>query len=79
MEFPTAVKSLAYVCHPERSAYELLIVDDAIREALMAHRTAGEIREVGMGCGMRSLLQDGLRQVLAGVTSPDEVLRVCQG
>jgi len=43
------------------------------------HRTANEIREVGMGSGMRSLLQGGFRQVLGGITSPDEVLRVCQG
>jgi len=54
-------------------------LDEEIRGALMAHRTASEIRETAVRRGMRTLLQDGLRQVLAGMTTPDEVLRVCQG
>ncbi len=59
--------------------YELLVADDAARAALMAHRSAGELRDAALHAGMTSLLQDGLRQVIAGLTSPDEILRVCQG
>jgi type II secretory ATPase GspE/PulE/Tfp pilus assembly ATPase PilB-like protein len=59
--------------------YELLVVDDAIRGALTTHASAGQLREIASGRGMRSLLQDGWRQVVAGVTTPEEVLRTCQG
>jgi type II secretory ATPase GspE/PulE/Tfp pilus assembly ATPase PilB-like protein len=38
-----------------------------------------DLREIAASRGMRSLLQDGLRQVLAELTKPEEVLRTCQG
>ena len=59
--------------------YELLVVDDAIRGGLTTHASAGHLREIAASRGMRSLLQDGLRQVVAGLTTPEEVLRTCQG
>jgi general secretion pathway protein E len=55
--------------------YELLVVDDAIRGALTNQASAGQLREIAVRSGMRSLLQDGWRQVVAGVTTPEEVLR----
>jgi general secretion pathway protein E len=57
--------------------YELLVVDDAIRAEFLARRESGAIRRVAVEHGrMRSLRLDGWRQVAAGVTTPDEVLRV---
>ena len=55
--------------------YELLPVDDEVRR--MIHDGAGEheIRRHAQTGGMRSLRDDGLRWVLAGETSIEEVLR----
>jgi general secretion pathway protein E len=58
--------------------YELLVMDDALRAALSAQRSVGELRRLARERGMQSLREDGLRQVRLGVTSPAEVLRVSQ-
>lgn len=54
--------------------YELLVLDDEIREALQ--RGAGEIRRLAVQRGMRTLREDGLRLVREGITTVEEVLRV---
>jgi general secretion pathway protein E len=56
--------------------YELLTIDDPLRRLI--HDNAGEhqIRQYAESHGMRILRQDGLRWVLAGETSIEEVLRV---
>ncbi len=55
--------------------YELLAVDDRIRVELLQHRGAGELRRLAVEQGMRTLRDDGLRLVRAGVTTPEEVLK----
>ncbi|MCB1746926.1 MAG: type II secretion system ATPase GspE [Gammaproteobacteria bacterium] len=56
--------------------FELLVVDDALRQAV--HEGAGEraLREAARASGMRTLREDGLAKVLAGETSLEEVIRV---
>ena len=62
-----------------RSAiYELLIVDDDIRQLIMKNADASMIKAMAMDKGMQTLRQDGARKVLAGLTSVDEVVRVTQ-
>jgi general secretion pathway protein E len=62
-----------------RSAiYELLIVDDEIRQLVMKNADASMIKALAMEKGMQTLRQDGARKVLDGVTSVDEVVRVTQ-
>jgi general secretion pathway protein E len=62
-----------------RSAiYELLTVDDDIRQLLMKNTDAATIKAQAMNRGMRTLRQDGAERVLEGVTSVDEVVRVTQ-
>jgi general secretion pathway protein E len=56
--------------------YELLQVNDAIREEVHQRRGAGRIRTLAVEQGMRPLRHDGWRQVRAGITTPEEVLRV---
>lgn len=58
--------------------YELLTVDDAIRRLIMQQANASTLRTAAIERGMRPLLQDGARQVLAGRTTAEEVLRVTQ-
>ncbi len=55
--------------------YELLVLDDEMRAQLQRDPGAGPLRRLAAGKGMTGLREDGLRQVLAGVTTPEEVLR----
>jgi len=55
---------------------ECLIMDDALRSALMRHAGMGEIERIARTAGMRTLLDDGIAKALAGVTTLEEVLRV---
>jgi general secretion pathway protein E len=56
--------------------YELLTIDDPLRRLI--HDNAGEhlIRQHAESHGMQRLRQDGLRWILSGETSVEEVLRV---
>lgn len=58
------------------SLSELLLVDDVLREAVLRKLPTGELQEVAVRQGMRTLLQTGLGRVLSGQTTVDEVLRV---
>ncbi len=55
---------------------ELLILDDQLREALMRQPDSVELERLARQRGFTSLYEDGLRQVVAGITSLEEVLRV---
>jgi len=52
------------------------LVDDALRAELLAAPGTDRLRRVALERGMRPLRADGWRQVAAGVTTPEEVLRV---
>jgi len=56
--------------------YELLVLDEELRAEVMRKRGSGELHRVAVAHGMRTLLEDGLRQVRAGVTTMEEVRRV---
>jgi type IV pilus assembly protein PilB len=58
--------------------YEILFMNETIRDLVMQRRTASEIKEQAMKNGMRSLAQSGWLKVRRGSTSPQEVLRVTQ-
>jgi general secretion pathway protein E len=51
-------------------------MSDGIRSLVMQHATAGEIRKLAIEQGMRTMFDNGLRKVMAGVTTIEEVLRV---
>ncbi len=56
--------------------FELLTVDDAVRDKIQSRANVTEIRESAVSAGMRLLREDGLRKIAAGVTTPAEVQRV---
>jgi general secretion pathway protein E len=56
--------------------YELLTIDDEIRALILKNVDAGTIRRAAAARGMKSLLNDGVRKVMAGHTTMEEVLRV---
>ena len=58
--------------------YELLMVDDEIRTLVLSGRSAGAVGKRARDAGMRTLRDDGIRVVLEGNTSLDEVMRVTQ-
>jgi len=60
------------------SILELLQMTDPIRRLIMQKATSGEIHDLAVQEGMRTMYQDGLLKCLAGVTTIEEVLRVTQ-
>ena len=56
--------------------YELLVLDEELRAEVMRQRGSGELHRVAVAHGMRTLLEDGLRQVRADVTTMEVVRRV---
>ncbi|MEQ8278822.1 MAG: type II secretion system ATPase GspE [Deltaproteobacteria bacterium] len=58
--------------------YELLMIDDDIRRLILKNVDAGTIKKQAVEHGMRTLLMDGVRKVLQGNTTPEEVLRVAK-
>jgi len=56
--------------------YELLKMDDDIRSAIIARSSAATIRQIAIEKGMRTLRQDALDKVKAGLTTIEEVIRV---
>ncbi len=57
---------------------ELMIIDDEIREKIMERGDASGIKKVAQSKGMTTLRQDGIRRVLAGRTTPVELVSVTQ-
>lgn len=56
--------------------YELLKMDDDIRSAVTQRQSAAAIKQIAMAKGMRSLREDALHKVKAGLTTIEEVVRV---
>jgi type IV pilus assembly protein PilB len=56
--------------------YEVMVIDDEIREAIMARQDAAVIKKIAQKNGLISILEDGLDKVRSGVTTLEEVLRV---
>ena len=56
--------------------FELMAMSTGIRQVLLRGGSSLEIKEVARKEGMRTLIDDGWRLVVDGVTTPSEVLRV---
>jgi general secretion pathway protein E len=56
--------------------FDLLIVNDKIRELIRENPNMSEIRRVATEAGLRTLFEDGSRLVIEGETSIQELLRV---
>ncbi len=55
--------------------FEILLVNEAIRELIAAGEPAASIRDRAVQQGMRTLREDGLRSIFTGATSVEEVIR----
>lgn len=59
--------------------YEIFQIDDQVRNLIFEKTGATELRQRARELGMRTLREDGLRKVVAGLTTLEEVLRVTMG
>ncbi|MBI5078867.1 type II/IV secretion system protein, partial [Candidatus Saganbacteria bacterium] len=58
--------------------FEILTVDDKIKDMVLNGASAKEIRLAAIAAGMKTLHDDGLLKVMEGKTTIDEVIRVTQ-
>lgn len=58
--------------------YELMMIDEQVREMIHQRQTAGQIKQKAIEKGLQTLRMDGARKVMAGATTISEVLRVTQ-
>ena len=58
--------------------FELLVVTDALKDAIARGASRAELRAIAEAEGMRPLRQDGWEKIEAGRTTVEEVLRVVQ-
>jgi type IV pilus assembly protein PilB len=56
--------------------YEIMHVSDKLRREIAQRGSEASLRDAALGSGMISLGEDGLSKVKAGVTTPEELLRV---
>ncbi len=58
---------------------EILTMDDEVRGMINQELTTPQIRERARELGMRTLREDGVRKVLAGMTTAEEVIEATMG
>ncbi len=61
-----------------KGIFELLPVDEGLRQLILKRSSADVLKEYAVGNGMRTLRDDGWRKVRAGITTVAEVMRVTQ-
>ncbi|MFH1867803.1 MAG: ATPase, T2SS/T4P/T4SS family [Candidatus Omnitrophota bacterium] len=58
--------------------YEILVMDESIRDLVVRSTSANEIKEKALKSGMRTLFDDGMVKVQKGITTIAEILRVTE-
>ncbi len=61
-----------------RAIFEILAIDDEIRQMIVARKTASELRTKAQQLGMRSLKDAGMQLVQEGLTTQEEIMRVVE-
>jgi general secretion pathway protein E/type IV pilus assembly protein PilB len=59
--------------------FEIFTIDDEARKLIYDKVSSSVLRARAREMGMRTLREDGIRKVLAGMTTPDEVIRATVG
>jgi general secretion pathway protein E len=78
MEFlyGTGCKICSYTGYLGRTViFEILTMTDRIRKLVINHASGSQIRAQALEEGMIAMMNDGMRKVKAGITTPSEVLR----
>lgn len=64
--------------HGQISLSEVLVMTEEMRKLVMQHANASELHQTAVANGMDSMYQDGMRKAISGLTSMEEVARVCE-
>ena len=59
--------------------FEIFEISDDVRGLVNSDMTSAQLRKRARELGMRTLREDGIRKVMAGLTSADEIIRVTAG
>jgi general secretion pathway protein E/type IV pilus assembly protein PilB len=59
--------------------YEIFQIDDEVRRLIYEKVPSNVIRARARELGMRTLREDGVRKIMAGITTPEEVISITQG
>jgi type IV pilus assembly protein PilB len=59
--------------------FEIFVIDDEARKLIYGQAPTSALRARAREMGMRTLREDGIRKVLAGLTTPEEVIRATVG
>lgn len=74
--YGTGCKSCAYTGYRGRiGIFEILTMSDTIRAMIVNRASSSQIRAQALKEGMVTMMNDGMRKVKAGITTPSEVLR----
>jgi len=60
------------------AVYEIMRLTSKIREHIFKESTTSQIRETAIAEGMSTLFQDGIKKVLEGITTIEEIFRVAK-
>ena len=66
-------------CRGRMGIFEIFVIDDDARKLIYEKVPTTVLRARAREMGMRTLREDGIRKVLAGMTTPDEVIRATVG
>jgi len=66
-------------CRGRFGIFEIFLIDDETRKLIYDKATSSVLRARAREMGMRTLREDGIRKVLAGLTTPEEVIRATVG
>jgi general secretion pathway protein E/type IV pilus assembly protein PilB len=66
-------------CRGRFGIFEIFIIDDEARKLIYDKASSSVLRARAREMGMRTLREDGIRKVLAGMTTPEEVIRATVG
>src|SRR5690606_4895762 len=73
---PSALTPTGYL--GRTTIMEFLVMDDALRRAVMRHAGMGELEQLAREAGMAHMDEDGIAKALAGEPPIEEVLRVTE-
>ena len=59
--------------------FEIFVIDDEVRQMINKRTSTFILRQRAREVGMRTLREDGVRKVLAGLTSAEEVISITVG
>ena len=65
--------------HGRMGIYEIFELDEDVRQLIYEKVASNVIRSRARELGMRTLREDGVRKIMAGITTPEEVISITQG